>query len=260
MPRYTTIHRRSVRYKPRMAYWLLKYALEAYESEDALRERHRHRFHRFLTGGYHSIFGTQIADTQGFILRDRHKHSPYMIIAFRGTDVSWKMEGWRTSLLATLGTAPWLRVKHERPKAHLGFIRAYGDVRAEIIATVKDIKPLIIYVTGYSMGAALATLAAFNIQARFPSIHVTMYNFASPRVGDHQFARLYDETVPDSHRVVHDGDLVPNLRLLFEHDLPVRIECCHVGQEHLLPRHPKSKSPHHEKIYYLEQLKREAYR
>jgi pimeloyl-ACP methyl ester carboxylesterase len=259
LPRYTSTHHRSVHYKPRTAHWLFKYALEAYESEDTLREKHRGRFYRYLSGEYHNVFGVQVADTQGFVLRDQHKHSPYIIIAFRGTDVSWKMEGWRTSLIATLGTAPWLKVKHKRLKAHLGFVRAYGAVRAEVVAAVKDVKPDRIYVTGYSMGAALATLAALHIQARFPSLHVTMYSFASPCIGDHDFARVYDETVPDSHRVVHDGDLVPDLRLLFEHELPVRFECYHVGQEHLLPRHPKSRSPHHEKIYYMEQLKAEAY-
>lgn len=259
MPRYVAKQNRSVRYKPRTAYWLFKYAMEAYQGEDAVRGAHRGRLYRYLSGEYHNVFGVQVADTQGFILRDQHRHSPYIIIAFRGTDVSWRMEGWRTTLLAAMGTAPWLKVKHERLRAHLGFVRAYGAVRTEVIAAVREVKPVRVYVTGYSMGAALATLAALHIQSRFPSSQVTMYNFASPCIGDRDFARVYGETVPDSHRVVHQGDVVPDLRLLFEHELPVRSECWHVGQEHILPRHHKSRRPHHEKIYYLEQLKAEAY-
>lgn len=253
MPRYTT------RYKPRTAYWLMRFADEAHDHEAAIKQKHRRKLHCFLAGEYHNVLGRKVADTQGFILVNRHKHSTYMVLSFRGSEMSWKMEGWRTNLSASLATAHWLKAGHEHLKAHHGFIRAYGDVRQEIISAVREVKPLRIYVTGYSLGAALATLAAFHIQTKFPSIHVTMYSFASPYIGDPQFAQVYNLTVPDSHRVVHDDDLVPKLRLLLDTNRRALVECTHVGQEHILPRHPQSKFPHHERIYYLDQLKQEAF-
>jgi len=252
-------HYYTTKYRPRTACWLMGYADEAHESQETINHKHRRKLYRFLSGEFHNVFGTKIADTQGFILVARHKHEPYMIIAFRGSEMTWKMEGWRTNMSAYLGTAPWLKLGHERLLAHRGFIRAYGSVRQEIISAVRDIKPLVVYVTGYSLGAALATLAAFHIQKKFPSTHVTMYNFASPFIGDRMFAKAYNATVPDSHRIVHDGDLVPRLRLVREKDRPIRAKCVHIGQLHILPRHPDSRFPHHERIYYMEQLKKEAF-
>lgn len=42
-------------------------------------------------------------------------------------------------------------------------------------------------------------------------IKIRMYNFGSPRVGNASFAQLYDRLVPNSFRVVVDGDIVSGL-------------------------------------------------
>lgn len=52
-----------------------------------------------------------------------------------------------------------------------------------------------------------------------------MYNFGSPRVGNSAFQKLYDLTVPDSFRVVVDGDIIT--------DFPAR-HFRHVGTEVLV--------------------------
>lgn len=41
-----------------------------------------------------------------------------------------------------------------------------------------------LYVTGHSLGGALATLATLDHRRRYPTANVTMYNFGSPRVGN----------------------------------------------------------------------------
>ncbi|CAN0306134.1 unnamed protein product, partial [Ectocarpus fasciculatus] len=41
-----------------------------------------------------------------------------------------------------------------------------------------------VYITGHSLGGALATLAALDHRRRYPEAKVTMYNFGSPRVGN----------------------------------------------------------------------------
>ena len=95
----------------------------------------------------------------------------------------------------------------------------------------------------------LATLAAMDIRTHFPDIRVTMYSFGAPRVGDPAFARLYDRTVRDSHRVIHDGDRAAE-------QLPDGYQ--HVRKQHLLERHPDSRYPHHYIELYLDQLGVEA--
>ncbi|CAN0263726.1 unnamed protein product [Laminaria digitata] len=68
-----------------------------------------------------------------------------------------------------------------------------------------------VFVTGHSLGGALATLATLDHQRRYPEAKVTMYNFGSPRVGNRAFAKLYDRFVGDSFRVVNNKDIVARL-------------------------------------------------
>ena len=75
-----------------------------------------------------------------------------------------------------------------------------------------------VFVTGHSLGGALATLFACELgrSARLGrrNVTVTMVNFGSPRVGDGAFCDEYNAFVPDSVRVVNRGDLVPTLPAL----------------------------------------------
>ena len=107
---------------------------------------------------------------------------------------------------------------------HAGFLVAYLSVRDSIWKHFDTNKPSKIFVTGHSMGGALAILAAFDLRNRY-QVPVTMYNFASPRVGDRGFMHSYNILVPDSYRVVIQGDIVPML--------PPPEDWWHVGQEKL---------------------------
>ena len=42
---------------------------------------------------------------------------------------------------------------------------------------------------GHSLGGALATLAAYDIQSRFGLKDLQVYTFGAPRTGNHAFAR-----------------------------------------------------------------------
>jgi len=66
-----------------------------------------------------------------------------------------------------------------------------------------------IYVTGHSLGAAIATLAAADLYQLTPDI--SLYTYGSPRVGDETFAKYFDKIVPDSFRVVAHQDFVPKV-------------------------------------------------
>ena len=45
-------------------------------------------------------------------------------------------------------------------------------------------------------------------QSRRQLVNVGMYNFGSPKVGNWAFSQYYDRLVPDSFRIVIDGDLI----------------------------------------------------
>ena len=65
-------------------------------------------------------------------------------------------------------------------------------------------------VAGHSLGGALATLAAYDIQKAhgpLPGLHV--YTYGAPRTGNHAFARDYEACVPHTWHVINDRDAVP---------------------------------------------------
>ncbi|CAM9475443.1 unnamed protein product [Ectocarpus sp. 8 AP-2014] len=102
------------------------------------------------------------------------------------------------------------------PKIHAGFKRAYVSVNGTlgaVLGSAMEGKPedWHVYITGHSLGGALATLATLDHRRRYPEAKVTMYNFGSPRVGNKAFAELYDSFVGDSFRVVNNLDVVARM-------------------------------------------------
>lgn len=79
-------------------------------------------------------------------------------------------------------------------------------------------------------GAAGANAGAGAAMAKPPpfvkKIKIFMYNYGSPKVGNGNFANLYDRLVPASYRVVVDGDLVAAL--------PPQSNYTHIGTEILI--------------------------
>ena len=47
--------------------------------------------------------------------------------------------------------------------------------------------------------------------------HVASYTYGSPRVGDGQFIKQYNDLVPDTWRFVNERDAVPCARRSSEH-------------------------------------------
>ena len=97
---------------------------------------------------------------------------------------------------------------------------AWEEVRSLLNLTVDSLlktEAYSVFVTGHSLGGALATLAAMsisqNILADFPRVRLKCYTFGSPRVGDALFKSDYNQRVPWTYRVQNDEDIVPHLPL-----------------------------------------------
>jgi len=103
--------------------------------------------------------------------------------------------------------------------------RALGSIAAQVGNYVSQLDgSLPIYVTGHSLGGAVATLCALDIAYNFPKnfSEISMYSLASPRVAaglsdiptlDNQilFLASYQSKVPNTFQIVHASDIIPIL-------------------------------------------------
>ncbi len=120
----------------------------------------------------------------------------------------------------------------KRAKIHKGFAVAYGAVGPELLSVVKklvDAKRRPIFLTGHSLGGALATVCSLDLFARLGITRREIFvsTFGAPRVGNRAFHRLYDEHVPIHWRIVVGPDVVAKLP---------KLGFIHVGKKVLLTK------------------------
>lgn len=94
------------------------------------------------------------------------------------------------------------------------FSEAFGllwpQLSAQIKALVKANPGYKVYVTGHSLGGALASLAASRMVYENITSNPIVYTFGQPRVGDYAYAHEFDSKVKSAWRVVHYADPVPH--------------------------------------------------
>jgi len=122
-----------------------------------------------------------------------HQRPPFAVLVFRGTT------GLRNWLLG-LDVRPEQLAPHTM--AHRGFVKAFQHVWPALRPQIGLLtEPL--FMTGHSMGGALAQLAAWHHPPR------AVYSFGAPRVGDAGFAARMT-SVP-IYRLVNGRDVVAGL-------------------------------------------------
>lgn len=168
-------------------------------------------------GEYEHFFESPETDTQGFIVNDNEK----IIIAFRGTESG--ADTWYSN--AGIIQEVWTP-EHPNIKVHNGFNKAFNSVWDALksrldLALALTPKPLPIWITGHSLGGALATLACAKLRLQQPKYNVAgVYTFGQPRVGNDDFAKALDDDFAKAlngdsknhfFRVVDNNDPVPFL-------------------------------------------------
>ncbi|CAI7808021.1 unnamed protein product, partial [Closterium sp. NIES-53] len=107
---------------------------------------------------------------------------------------------------------------------HDGFLDGYKSVKPRLLLLLKSIlasssEKYHIMVTGHSLGGALSTLFTYDLaQSDIKKQHgfnLSLYNFGSPRVGNHAFAARFNQLVGDSWRIANDHDIVPRVPYVF---------------------------------------------
>jgi predicted lipase len=69
---------------------------------------------------------------------------------------------------------------------------SFKDEMLEYIDTLKVQYPdASILMTGHSLGAALSTLATYDLKRKYTTTDIKIYNFGSPRVGNKAFTTQF---------------------------------------------------------------------
>ena len=96
-------------------------------------------------------------------------------------------------------------------KCHFGFSSKYLSVKDDIMAVVRGCDKKTILVTGHSLGAAQATLCGLHIQMTCPDRDVRVYAFGVPKVGNAEFASLYNSMVKVSKFYIYGNDIIESV-------------------------------------------------
>jgi len=207
--------------------WLSDFALLAYGDEGFIKDK----FQRSgLTDAGFQIKFFSGDTTQCFVAHNAH----FVVLAFRGTEIDNFMgafEDW-------MGNFDFMLVDDESGgPVHRGFRKNLAEVWLDQ-NSVPGLKTYLgellaprtrtLWITGHSLGAALATLAAERCVRDGGFVVNGVYTFGSPRVGGPGFKQLYEASGLDSctYRFVNNVDVCPLI--------PPGDEYAHVGQLKLI--------------------------
>lgn len=190
------------------AWWLAEASTLVYSGEDFVRSR-------FGDAGLPEVKFFDKQSTQCYVANN----DKFAIVAFRGSEF-WKkneksdLKKMIADLTANIDI--WLTDWKPGGKVHRGFKEALDEAWPDLLPHIKKLqdKGCKIWITGHSLGAALATLCA----GRYGNVQ-GVYTFGSPRVGNEVFKENFHLKL---YRFVNNDDIVTRV--------PPRGAYVHVGQ------------------------------
>lgn len=169
---------------------------------------------QFFSGGEFVLEGKAFVEGSTQVFFARHKTLPVLIVSFRGTepnkwhDIAADGKAWKTKL-----------TKHGWPdgwgSVHSGFQAAFESIGPLMREKLKEYEGsgVGIWITGHSLGGALATMMAADVFRRQKTGEDFdlrgVYTFGSPRVGNNAFHKQFSGAAMQSKtRVVRfrNGD------------------------------------------------------
>lgn len=147
-----------------------------------------------------------VMDTQAFVIANSH----VIIVAFRGTEQS-SIKDWMTDLT-------FKQMASKVGMVHEGFALALNRIWKKLESKVKELRTneQALWLTGHSLGGALATIAADRFTDNQMQVH-GLYTFGQPRVGDKAFARNFNAKMDGrAFRMVNNEDIVTRAPLGYQ--------------------------------------------
>ena len=121
------------------------------------------------------------------------QHKDNLILSFRGTEVD--IRNYYTDINFVL-------TDFEGAKVHKGFLSAFNSLWPKLEAQIKSLNYSKLYITGHSLGAALALLSGTQVDA-------DIYTFGAPKTGNETFVEKFNGS--PVYRIVNADDPIPSL-------------------------------------------------
>ena len=147
--------------------------------------------------GFELVETFNLNETQAFLAK--RESDKTAVLAFRGTEAN-KWKDVKTDIKA------WTKNSDDGTKIHSGFADAFNHVKFAVDSAISNsCQGYSLYITGHSLGGALAIIAAKELEKTTTKI-AACYTFGSPRVGNEEFNEKIKAPV---YRVVNAADGVP---------------------------------------------------
>jgi triacylglycerol lipase len=168
----------------------------------------------FLAGlGFESLTELQHGTMYGYVA----SQGDVAVIAFRGTNMT-SFSDWATNV--TSGQQSF-----HGQQFHRGFVDAYLALKPRIVRLLNDLKPKHLWITGHSLGGALAVVASVDLKQQY-HYEPQIVTFGQPRVTDSSGAIWLDSQFGDRYaRFVNGSDIIPNL----PPTIPLVFQYAHAG-------------------------------
>ena len=160
----------------------------------------------------------QFDTIEHFFGEDTSGPVPIAFIATRGTAIYVVFRGTKT-ISEWISDATFSQVNYayvaNAGKVEKGFNGIYASIHSAMTQKVASLASggtfTTLYITGHSLGAALAVLAAPDFAAHTPFNQPVVYTFAGPRAGDPLFALFFNGNIGTTWRVVNTNDEAPKV-------------------------------------------------
>ena len=156
---------------------------------------------KFKAIGYNIVEFFDINNAQAYLLKDNEGTH---VLSFRGTEVTEPSD-----ILADLKAGK--NIEAIGGKIHVGFKGEINKLWPTIEKAVSGIESL--YITGHSLGAAMATIASGRMQSKV----LALITFGSPRVGNKEYVNSLKVTHYRVQNNYDDVTKVPFILMGFTH-------------------------------------------
>ncbi|MFF3468538.1 lipase family protein [Streptomyces sp. NPDC001984] len=143
------------------------------------------------------------------------------ILCYRGTEIA-DLTDWLTNIDTEPETYSFPQAPdRQKLRVHSGFYRSTRATWDDVMAELVSIGPEVLYITGHSLGGAMAAMAAVMLSKDQDPKHSqvrkafrAVYTYGQPMIGNVEFARMCQEDLFLEGKVIrhaHRNDIVPHL-------------------------------------------------